>query len=86
MHPISTTLPHPLANLQGSDWYHEFFEVHDPRLCHVDVLQDAHDSAPTSEARAYVFAILEFREALVWVSGLVNGEEAVKMIAMASAA
>lgn len=59
----------PLASLHGTDWHFEYTEVHDLRLCDESVLEEAYATAPSSEAKAYIFAIHQFRQALCAVSG-----------------
>ena len=65
----STLFVNPLTGLEGSDWYFEYIEIHDLRLCDESVLEDAYREAPTSEAKAYIFAIHQFRSVLCSVSG-----------------
>jgi hypothetical protein len=61
---IHPSFKHPLSGLRDSNWYFEFIEIHDLRLCDKATLELAYAEAPTRAAQAYIYAIVELRQAL----------------------
>lgn len=59
----------PIADLLNTDWHFEYLECHDLRLSSREVVEAAYNEAPTAEAKAYIFAILEMRDAIAAASG-----------------
>jgi hypothetical protein len=67
--PNSNEIVDPLAKLTSTTWYYEYFEMHDLRLASRAVLEFAYIEAPTTEAKAYIFALIQMRKAIAACAG-----------------
>lgn len=61
---------HPLDSAAGTDWHAEFVDLISPLSATRNVLEEFRDSAPTSEAAAYLQALIDVRTELAAVTGI----------------
>lgn len=64
------SVPHPLESLAGTGWHTEFVDLVAPLAATRCVLEGFRDSAPTSEAAAYVQAFIDARVEIAVVTGV----------------